>query len=97
MRTEKRSKVVAVDTSDSADSPIEWRIHVMRHPDGLFGHLPGGSPSAEDVPTDALRALLAFAVKGLALSGVGEAAQIVRDEFARHQPDEVTDAQVVEP
>lgn len=96
MRTEKRSKVVAVDTSDSADSPIEWRIHVMRHPDG-FGGLPFGDPSAEDVPVDALRALLAFAVKGLALSGVGEAAQIVRDEFARVQPDEVTDAQVVEP
>ncbi|ATN90887.1 hypothetical protein SEA_LYSIDIOUS_75 [Gordonia phage Lysidious] len=96
MSTEKRSKVVAVDTSDSADSPIEWRIHVMRHPDG-FGRLPAGGPSAEDVPTDALRALLAFAVKGLALSGIGEAAQIVRDEFAQHQPDEVPDTEVVEP
>ncbi|UVK59010.1 hypothetical protein SEA_KAPPAFARMDELTA_72 [Gordonia phage KappaFarmDelta] len=96
MTTEKRSKVVAVDTSDSADSPIEWRIHVMRHPDG-FGRLPAGGPSAEDVPIDALRALLAFAVNGLALSGIHEAAQIVRDEIARVQPDEVTDAQVVEP
>ncbi|QDF16243.1 hypothetical protein SEA_MALACHAI_71 [Gordonia phage Malachai] len=90
MRTEKRSKVVAVDTSDSADSPIEWRIHVMRHPDG-FGRLPAGSPSAEDVPTDALRALLAFAITGLALSGVDEAVEIVRDELARHQPDEAPD------
>ena len=92
MRTEKRSKVVAVDTSDSADSPIEWRIHVMRHPDG-FGRLPAGRTHAEDVPTDALRALLAFAIEGLALSGVDEAVDIVRDELARHDSD--TDAVAV--
>ncbi|ANA85539.1 hypothetical protein PBI_BLUEBERRY_77 [Gordonia phage Blueberry] len=85
MKPEKRSKVVAVDTSDSAESPIEWRIHVMRHPE--IGLLPPGSPHAEDVPTDALRALLAFAVTGLALSDVAEASQIVRDELARHDSD----------
>ncbi|QDH47748.1 hypothetical protein SEA_MELLIE_69 [Gordonia phage Mellie] len=94
MSGEKRSKVVAVDTTDGCESPMEWRIHVMRHPGG-FGRLPAGSPAAEDIPTDALRALLAFAIQGLALSGVGEAAQIVRDELARHQPDDI-DAEVVE-
>ncbi|MDJ0006497.1 hypothetical protein [Gordonia alkanivorans] len=94
MSSEKRSKVVAVDTSDACDSPTEWHIHVMRHPS--FGRLPSGRPHADDMPADALRALLAFAIEGLALSGVGEAAQIVRDELAHHWPDDV-DAEVVEP
>ncbi|QBG78462.1 hypothetical protein PBI_WALRUS_71 [Gordonia phage Walrus] len=94
MKTEKRSKVVAVDTSDSADSPIEWRIHVMRHPDG-FGRLPAGGPSAEDVPIDALRALLAFAITGLALSGVDEAVGIVRDELARDAGEPIAQANAV--
>ncbi|QGJ87317.1 hypothetical protein SEA_WOCKET_71 [Gordonia phage Wocket] len=93
MSIEKRSVVVEVE-SRSSETPM-WAVTVNRLPS--IGRLMYAKPDAADVPADVLRALLAFAVEGLALSGIHEAAQIVRDELARVQPDEVTDAQVVEP
>ncbi|QDF17170.1 hypothetical protein JZX82_gp75 [Gordonia phage William] len=82
--TDKRSVVVEVE-SRSSDTPM-WAITVNRLP--AFGRLAYAAPDPTDVPADVLRALLAFAVQGLALSRLDEAAQIVRDEIARVQPDD---------
>ncbi|QCG77658.1 hypothetical protein HOV42_gp75 [Gordonia phage Fairfaxidum] len=91
--SDKKSVVVEVE-SRSSDTPM-WAVTVNRLPSA--GRLVYAKPDPTDVPADVLRALLAFAIEGLALSGIGEAAQIVRDELTRVQPDAVADAEVVAP
>ncbi|QMU19023.1 hypothetical protein [Gordonia rubripertincta] len=90
--TDKKSVVVEVE-SRTSDIPM-WAVTVNRLPS--FGRLDYSKPDPADVPADVLRALLTFAIEGLALSGIGEAAQIVRDELTRVQPDDVADAKVVD-
>ncbi|QFG08131.1 hypothetical protein SEA_PCORAL7_72 [Gordonia phage PCoral7] len=85
--TDKKSVVVEVE-SRTSDIPM-WAVTVNRLPS--FGRLDYAKPDPADVPADVLRALLTFAIEGLALSGIDDAVKIVRDELIGAQPGQVVD------